>query len=795
MSDEAEALRIVQDALDQPAGPERDAWLAVRCAGKPALRKRVEALLAHEESAFRLTPTESFVRPLGIIDAIPPRIGPYRVTREIARGGMGAVVAAERDDGVFAATVAIKLIRSDIASDRARQRFADERRILARLRHPGIVRILDGGEADQRPWLAMDLIDGKPITEALAQASLAVRLDAFEAVCDAVAFAHRNLVVHADIKPSNVLMSADKAVHLLDFGIARLMVDLDSTELGDPYPLTKGYAAPERAVGTQPTVASDVFSLGVLLLGMLGKAIPQDGTDCVAGTRLPVGQLSGDLAAIAGRALAEDPAARYPDVPALLSDIRRHRAFVPVAARADAGRSYQALRFVQRHRRGLALASLGGFALAAAALVSTLQYVRAERARDQADARFMEMRQLAQFMLYEHYDRLADAPGTVGARAQLADRAARYLDQLRTVPRAPADLRLETARGYRRLATILGQSGVSSLGRPAAARAALDRAEALLPGLDADPKTEAAVNEERGWIAASRWTLAADNAGSAQVRRNAQAAFERALALDPARSGARLGLLTLAGGRGYELIWSDNRPAEAVPVLRQALEALRTARLPRELQRQADLLEVHLLGRLGDALYYAGDPAAALGAYRQQKARVQAQLARGPSVVWSDKLGEVAFNIGGTLVDMPGQQAAALDELTAGDRALRQILAFGPDANVEKRLLVVLGQESLTQAVLGHPAEAAALSQESIDLRDARLRRDPLDPQRNRDLGVALPNHARLLAGIGQKAAACAAAARAVAVWRAIAQRGHLSARDRAIDQPAAARLQAELCR
>ena len=164
MSIESVALRVVEEALAFDDGPARSDFVARACAGQAELLARVTQLLAHEDTGFRLTPTESFVHPIGVIEAIPDRIGPYKVTAEIARGGMGAVVRAERDDGVFDQQVAIKLIRGDLASERAKARFAEERRILARLRHPGIVRILDGGDAEGRPWLAMDYVEGLPVT-------------------------------------------------------------------------------------------------------------------------------------------------------------------------------------------------------------------------------------------------------------------------------------------------------------------------------------------------------------------------------------------------------------------------------------------------------------------------------------------------------------------------------------------------------------------------------------------------------------------------------------------------------
>lgn len=796
MSIEATALRIIEAALgaDDPAA--RAALIDAECGGDAALRARVAALLAHEETNFRLMPTESFIRPMGIVESIPDRIGPYKVTAEISRGGMGAVVKAERDDGVFAQTVAIKLIRADLASDRAKARFAEERRILARLRHPGIVRILDGGEQDDRAWLAMDFVDGGPVTEVLDQrrASRDERLDAFEAVCEAVAFAHRALVVHADIKPSNVLMSTDGTVHLLDFGIARLISAIDVDETGDPYPLTTGYAAPERGVGVAPTIASDVFSLGMLLLGMIGYKVPGEDGDFVPGTRLPVGQLDGDLGAIAARVLAERPEDRYPDVAALLSDIRRMRAYVPVAARADAGWHYVAGRFIRRHRKGLALTGLAGLALVAATTISTVQYVRAERALAEANQRFVEVRHLAKFMLTELSDDLSDAPGTVIARARLAEVSGQYLERLSKVPNAPADLRLDTAQGYRRLASLQGLSGTSSLGHPDQAAKSLDRAESLLVALSREQPRNPKVLEELGWVAAGRWAMAADTAASRALNARAAACFQQALTLDSSRQAALIGLLTTEKSRAYDMIWSENRPTDAIPVLRAALARLRDTHFDPANQRDARLLEVNLLGRLGDAVYYSGDKAGSLAPYREADTIIRAELAKGTSLVWTDKLGEAKFNISGTLGDMGGQREAALREAREGIAVLRRVLEFGPDANIEKRLLILYGQEGNVLSDMGRMAEAVAASNASIDLRRARLARVPGDPQRNRDLAVALPNHAEVLARAGKRREACAIAQEAVREWAAIRAAGNLSARDAAKDVPEAERTASRFC-
>lgn len=789
MSIDAQALRIVEDALGIEDTGQRSAFVVAQCADNAELRARVEQLLSLENSHARLSPTESFVRPIGVIEAIPDRIGPYRVTGEIARGGMGAVVRAERDDGVFERAVAIKLIRSDVASERTCIRFAEERRILARLSHPGIVRILDGGEVDNRPWLAMDYVEGKPVTEALVGASHEARLDAFEAVCEAVAYAHRNLVVHADIKPSNVLMTEGGGVHLLDFGIARLIVDLDKEEAGDPYPLTKGYAAPERAVGVAPTIASDVFSLGVLLLGMLGKDTPESDGDFVSGTRLPLGALDGDLAAIVGKALAEEPAQRYADVTELLADVRRHRNFQPVTSREPAGWLYHSGLFLRRHRRGVVLTGLAVLALTATTVVSTVSYFRAERARDQADARFVELRGLAQFMLTELNDRMSDAPGTVAARARLAEVAGHYLERLRSVPDAPIDLRLDAARGYIRLARLQGLSGTANLGRPEQAAKSLDRAQGILDTLDG--KT-AGVSTALGEAALARWSLSSDTEGPGWTAK-AETYFDRALAQSPGDKTAALGLLTVRKNQGFDLTTSD-KTGEALVVLQKALTGLRAAQWPYGLKRDAKLLEVNLLARIGDAFYYKGNVANALNSYRESAAAIRAEIAKAPSLMWQEKLGEAQWNISGTLGEIDGRASEALAAAEHGILEMERTLSFGADAAIEQRLIILLGQKALLLDDLGRTREAASVSARGIAMRRQRLAESPRDVTSKRDLAVGLAAHADILAKSGNRRAACAAAMQGRRVFADLHRHNDLSARDLRLELPKIANAAKRYC-
>ncbi len=765
MSIDAQALGIVEAvlALDDPAA--RLAFIAAACGDDAALRERVEELLSRDGDEFRLMPTESFVRPLSIIDSIPDRIGPYRVTGEIARGGMGAVVKAERDDGVFAQTVAIKLIRGDLASPRAQARFAEERRILARLSHPGIVRILDGGEAEGRPWLAMDYIDGAPITEVLRArgAGRSARLDALEAVGEALAYAHRNLVVHADIKPSNVLMTADGTVHLLDFGIARLIVELDADESGDPYPLTKGYAAPERGVGVAPTIASDVFSLGVLMLAMLGCETSERAGQFVPKTRLPVGVLEGDLAAIAAKALREEPGERYPDVAAFLSDIRRHRGFVPVSARADAGWRYVAGRFIWRHRRGLMLTVLAVLALVVTTVVSTVSYLRAERARAEADARFDDARGTARYLLFDLMPKLDNTPRALPLRLQMADVAQRYLDRLSNARQASAAVRLEAATGLWRLAQHQARAGGPNLNQPDRADANLRKAESISLKLDGDAAKVllARILIDRVWLAT---TMQADMAGAARLATSMEQSVARAKALDPnlepqARS-------VLADFKGWQGAFADEyRIADA------ALTQLGSGET-----REALLARARLTGNKAEALYYQKKTAAALILYQEGLERIEQAYRNTPDENYL-LLRRAAWrwNVGSTMMELHRFQDAlgilrqSLDDAEKG-------FAFDP-ADREARRNRRISALAVAQALgfLGRTNEALAVIRKVL-ADDALLSQaSPQNPRIARDLAFDHAVIGEALDQAGRRTEACRADRLTMALYDNLGRRGFLA--------------------
>ena len=311
-------------------------------------------------------------------------VGPYRLVRELGRGGQGRVLLAERDD--VGTQVALKLVHGALAAPEVVGRFLTERRVLAGLVHPHIARLLDAGTADlgglsPTPYLVMEAVEGRSITAHVAETRppLDERLRLFGQVCEAVAFAHGRLVVHRDLKPSNILVEdgpEGPRVKLLDFGIAKLLSDdAEGLTRTGQSPLTPEYAAPEQVLSGPVTVTTDVYALGVILYELLTDARPYDTSGGLReavravcdeeparpSTRVPdadrARSLRGDLDAIVLRALAKSPDVRYASVDAFLADLHRHRDGLPVLARRATAR-YRATKFVRRHALATSVAAL-----------------------------------------------------------------------------------------------------------------------------------------------------------------------------------------------------------------------------------------------------------------------------------------------------------------------------------------------------------------------------------------------------------------------------------------------------
>jgi tetratricopeptide (TPR) repeat protein len=412
------ALRLVRDALDI-TDRDREAWLARECGADPALRAEVERLMAADLAlggpldrplAMQLPMTDTDTDP-----RIGRHVGPFVLRALLGRGGMGAVYRAERSDGGFTQTVALKLLRpADRDDPLALRRFAQERQILVRLQHPHIARFLDGGVTDDaQPWYAMELVEGETLIRYADRLLLPLRgrLALLQQICDAVQFAHQNLVLHRDLKPANILVDASGQAKLLDFGIAKLLLadDVDSADAAtrtEHRACTPDYAAPEQIRGEAVGTAADIYALGVIAFELLtgrrpyqrsggfgvaalGEATNPDAPSRVlareTGDSRGAAALRGDIDTIVLTCLQAEPARRYSSAGALKRDLERHLDGLPIEARPDSF-GYRASKFVQRHRFGVALGAGVALALVAATVFSITLAGRAERESARATA-------------------------------------------------------------------------------------------------------------------------------------------------------------------------------------------------------------------------------------------------------------------------------------------------------------------------------------------------------------------------------------------------------------------------
>lgn len=769
MSLDQAAMRIVEDALGLASPEARAVFVAQVCKGDLLLKQRVDQLLDSDDTNGTLGPGEGFLRPLGINDPLPEVLGPWRLVEEIARGGMGAVVRAERCDGLFEQIVAIKLIRADIANPRARERFATERRILARLRHPGIVRIFDGGEIDGRPWLAMDFIDGQQIDVALElrKASREKRLAAFAAVADAVAYAHRQLVVHGDIKPSNVVMDASGEVHLLDFGIGRFLSDVDRDEdVEARYPLTRSFAAPERRGGGAPTVASDVYSLGMLLLAVLGEELPGKDTTCVPGTTLPAGVLDGDLAAIAARALAEQPDERYPDVAALMQDVTRHLARLPVSVRMAEGWRYVVARFVARNRRALVLsAGLAALLLVIAAGAAT-QFLRAELARAEADARFEDARAVSRYLVFEMIPSLEDTPRSLAQRAAAAQVAERYLNRLASARQADPELQIETAEGLLQLAMLQGRSGRPNLGQPEAAERNMIRAETIAVGVSG--RTDR-VQHLLARICIERVRLA--------VWRKSDLVEADRLAVSAQQAVARAGHQDTALQRDLTLVLAELRGFQGRYEDQAKLADAALAALAKEGPNADPLDRASLLSVRAESEYYVGRPKAALPVYRQALGTLFEARQRDDGPYVAGRLARAYWEVGTTLIELH-RYAEATTELARGEIVAQEVIAFEPasdDARRSYNILVVARAQALGLSGQTDAALAILRANFAQQKSEAAARHTP---ESIRNAAYASTLIGETLDAAGRKGDACLADRKALAEYEGLRSSGLLTPYD-----------------
>ncbi len=495
-----ERLKALFDrAVEMPAEERKEFLSELKIDERTLFDELYELIAVDEAAAAALDETDGGDEAASLIGT---SIGSYRIVRELGRGGMGTVFEGLREDGDFEKRVAIKLTGRSIFSDDLIRRFRNEKQILARLEHPNIVRLLDGGiTATHVPYYVMEFVDGMPITRFAAANSLDTRsrLELFLKVTDAVAYAHRQLVVHRDLKPSNILVTPEGSVKLLDFGIAKGLEDEHQT-LTMGVPLTPDYASPEQIKGDAVSTGSDVYSLGVLLFELLTGLDPaaiygerkqyfhqavldtdpvrpseavtrhrrNKGETAGDGSRELARGLAGDLDNIILHCLEKAPESRYPTVDGLAADIRAFLEGMPVAAHPQS-RAYRWRKYARRNAMPLAAASAALLLIFAGSGAAVYQSTVAREQQQLAEARFQQVRKVANALIFDYHDEIAKLEGSLALREKLISDAVDYLDAISAADVTDTTLLYDLGVAYRKIGDVQGLNYVSNMGNIEAA--------------------------------------------------------------------------------------------------------------------------------------------------------------------------------------------------------------------------------------------------------------------------------------------------------------------------------------
>lgn len=799
---------ILEEAWSRPP-EEREAWVRAHCNDASLVDDVLACLSADDDDPTFLEPPSIDAAEPGVEAAFVAgtRLGPWRLTQHLAQGGMGTVWEAERDDGAFAMTVAVKVLRAGLTTDALRRRFHDERELLARLDHPSIVRLLDGGTHEDVPYLVMERVDGTAIdawcdARALdVDARLALMLDVF----DAVAHAHGALVVHRDIKPNNVLVDAEGRPRLVDFGI--------STSAGAPSeggltssPLTPRYASPEQLRDEPVTTSSDVFALGVLLFELLtgttahppGARAPDaaartasiatlDGVEAAdrAARRSTTAdalsrRLRGDLDAILACALAVDPSERYATVVALADDVRRHLTHHVVTARG-AVPGLALARLVRRHPIASGAVTLASAVLIGATVTVTHLYLEAEDARRDAEAaqqqaeqsadvarrRFDDVRALASALVFDLHDEIVAIPGATRARAALIDTSLRYLDGLAEEADDDMTLLADVGTAYRRLGDVEGATTAANLGDPDAARAAYERLVALrerlaanttgaerrqaLLGLVSARRLVASIAERQGDVESAFAQLEAAGADLATLQEEFGAfderdVAERALTID-------LGDAFVHAGRDEDAI---ERFEAVLPAARAAADGKAPASIEKE-----DLSA--LLDKLGNALQRANRLDEAEALLRESLAISRAAVALDGADLDSRRRLTYAEQVLAEVLVSDYRFDEALALQTEVMTRLREAVAADPaDAYARRELYRHFAHMSRGLTLSGRRDDALAFVEQALSLALDVVEQQPDDVEARRDAAQYAAEVSGILWRVGRHDDAQAQARRAL---------------------------------
>jgi serine/threonine protein kinase len=777
---------VFEQALEI-SSQERSVLLRNSCGDDEGLRREVELLLdSHSRAGTFLDSSELFLSSDEFQengDLGGQMIDHYRIIREIGRGGMGAVFLAERADAAYQKRVAIKLIKRGMDTDSVLRHFHNERQILANFDHPNIARLFDGGTTENGlPYFVMEYVEGVPIDEYCNRHDLPIleRLKLFREVCAAVSYAHGHLVIHRDIKRSNILVTAQGLPKLLDFGIAKILQQGDGPEplvtMTGLRLMTPEYASPEQVRGEPVTTASDVYSLGVVLYELLtghlpynfaspspiemarviGETVPRkpstavaegkDGSrivnhDFLKGTARPDSpmppvriapiydsrRLKGDLDNIILMALRKEPERRYQSVEQFSEDIRRHLELRPVLARKDTVR-YRATKFIRRNKAIVAAAALVLLSLVSGMIATSWEArrARAEEAvakaqKERAERRFADVRQLAHSLLFDYHDAIKDLPGATRVRERLVKDALVNLDRLAAEAHGDPALQRELAAAYEKVGDVRGQAYSASFG---------------------------------------------DRAGATNSYQKALQIREALAQASPSDLQTKLELADIYRKLGVELL-DTSEAARGLEYLQKSLGLYTelAGEAPNDWQVQTDLAEIH--NAIGSALEDRSEMAPALEHHRTALTIRENLLELKPADQPNRRGLSVSYENIGRVLSLTNDVHGALEN-NAKAMALREALLAENPTNADYRRILSISYQNNGdyKAFLKDGTGALESFRKKLVLDEQSFAADPANAQARLDLGYCCLRMGELLAQSGDHAEAVPFYKRAVEMYK-----------------------------
>ncbi len=704
--------------------------------------------------------------------------GAWDIVGPLGVGGMGEVFEARRADGSYEGRAAIKVLKRGMDSSAAvLQRFTQERQALARLEHPNIARMLDAGlSGDGLPYFVMEYVDGLAIDVAARPLQLEQRIELFLQLADAVAYAHRNLLVHRDLKPSNVLVTREGQVKLLDFGIAKALDPLDGAApdatLEASRPFTPNYASPEQVRGEPVGTSTDVYSLGCLLYLMLTGVRPTGRAAATAAeaaqavlteaptrpSNLPETEtqdpgwthtrrrLHGDLDNIVLKALEKEPERRYSSVEAFAADVRRYLRGQPVQAHSPSP-LYIAGKFVRRNRLAVAAAVAGVLALAIGLGTALFHAREARQARDGAQAHLKDLRDITRELVGKFADAVTYIPGGMKIKEDLLNQTVKSLDRLAQSSDRDPGLMTEVVASYARLAELQGNDQGLALGKPDAAKSNADKAIAIADQVLAGNRGD--------WQLAS-WAARAHDVRAKLLRAQGKAA-EGLKEIDAAATVLELADLSKADAMGKVSIPSE---AAGLLIMRGQLTGQLVARKEAPLadaMTAFDRAEAILKPLLDQRPLLEGLDASA---GRPEDPKAYAQILTNFGVIHGAKA---------KIYQALEQWDKGLVESVEAVRYDRQAVAYDPLPTVWKDTLTIeLNNLALGLIKSQRYAEALDVAMESRATAKLLIEQDGPKSRWVAMLPQLAVQRGRALAGVGRHAEALAAYEEGVAYWTAV---------------------------